>query len=117
MSRSEIACARCGRLTPSDQLALWEQYEHHRVFQGPGRREEAADAATARTGVYNRVRKRCAYLTCQACFTRLQNGGSLDDMHNRKVAIYTAAVFALGVLIIVATPVVLPSLLIAFWRW
>ena len=107
MGPSEIACARCGRLTPVDELSMWGQYEQHRVFQGPA----------APGGVYGRVRKQCAYLTCQPCHARLEAGGALDDIHNRKVALYAAAVVALGVIIIVMTPVVMPGLLIAFWRW
>jgi hypothetical protein len=119
MGRSEIACARCGRSTPVDQLSVWRQDEQHRVFHGPPQSPRSADAleASPRPGVYSRVRKHCAYLTCEPCFAQLRGGGGLDDLHNRKVALYAAAVFALGVLIMIMTPVVMPGLLIAFWRW
>jgi hypothetical protein len=98
---------------------VWEQDVQHRVFQGPRR----AEAGSAPEGpqparphrVYKRVTKHYAYLTCARCFGRLQRGGEIDDVHNLRVALYTAAILALGVVIIVATPVVLPALLTAFW--
>ena len=114
MRPSQIACARCGRAVPVDELSLWQQDEQIRVFRGPGRRDQ--DGSPTR-GVYDRVRKRRAYLTCAPCHARLEAGGSLDDIHDRKVILYAAAVVALGVLIIIMTPIVMPGLLIAFWRW
>jgi hypothetical protein len=119
MGRSEITCARCGTPTPHERLRLWQQDEHHRVFQGPGRTRPTADVAgaPASTAIYARVRKRCAYLTCERCHDHLQKGGGLDDLHNRKIAIYTAAVLVLGIGIAVITPIAMPGLLIAFWHW
>jgi hypothetical protein len=113
MGPSELACARCGRHVPVAELTVWQQYEERRVFQGPGR---SVDGGPPRP-VYDRVRKHCAYLTCRACHERLEAGGRLDDIHNRKVAAYAAGVVALGLLIVVFTPIVLPRLLIAFWWW
>jgi hypothetical protein len=108
---------------------MWEQYEQYRVFQGPpepprrDHREAEREGGTttkiveapARRDVYSHVRKHCAYLTCEKCFAKLQAGANLDDIHNRNVAIFAAALFALGALIIVITPLILPNLLSAFW--
>jgi hypothetical protein len=124
MGRSEIACARCGRLTPIDQTAIWEQDEQIRVFQGPAQPEETERddghgvdvKAPPRRAVYNRVRKHCAYVTCRKCYAELQAGGSLGDIHNRKVAIFAIALLIVGALIMAFTPVALPTLIAAFWR-
>lgn len=117
MGPSELACARCGRSVPVDQLSVWQQYEQYRVFQGPAARAKPDGDSSAPRAVYDKVRKHCAYLTCAACHAKLEAGGTLGDIHNRKVAIYAAAVVALGVIIVAFTPIVLPRLLIAFWWW
>jgi hypothetical protein len=115
MGRSEIACARCGRWVPVDRLAMWQQYEQYRVFQGPPVRGGGAAVDHDRT-IYANVRRHCAYLTCEACHDRLQRGGRLDDIHNRKVAAFILAVFVFGALIVSGTPSAIPTLLATFWR-
>jgi hypothetical protein len=114
MGPSELACARCGRHVPVDELSVWQQYEQHLIFQGPAGRDAGPEGPRM---AFGRVRKHCAYLTCQACHERLEAGGGLDDIHNRKVALYTVAVVVVGVLIVAFMPVILPRLLIAFWWW
>ena len=119
MRRPDIVCARCGRSAHPDEVFVWEQDVQYRVFQGPQRAEAGAGQREPQAAVphrvYKRVTKHYAYLTCEKCFARLQHGGAIDDVHNVRVALYTAAIVALGVIIIAATPVVLPALLTAFW--
>ncbi len=112
MRDPETACARCGRVHPAEALRLWEERARFRVFNGP-----AAVTPGGERTVHSYVYRRFAHLVCSRCETRLLRGAGVDDIHNRRIALGVAAIFALAVAAFAVAPAVTPAFLAAFWRW
>jgi hypothetical protein len=115
MRDPEAPCARCGRRLTLDALKVWEEQERFRIFNGPPAYRAAAAGAEA--GVYRYVYRRFAHLVCERCEARLKRGARVNDVHNRRVALWLGAILAFAGLAFLFTPVLMPTLLAAFWWW
>jgi hypothetical protein len=104
---AEIACARCGRLTPRGLLAGRRERERYRVFTG---------RTGAARGPYRYVYEYREHLVCPECRTSLERGGRIVDLRRRRAVLIILLAAVLAAAAAALTPVVLPQLLSAFWR-
>lgn len=103
MNLDACPCARCRRATAVDALTVWTERQRLRVFSNELR-------------AFSYCERRLHHGVCADCLGKLERGAAVGDVEHRRAVVSLVCVAVAGGLLAAALPLVMPSLLSAFWQ-